>query len=317
MRQTGQGYLTNGQFIDTYMGRGWSVAKRYAPGITLEQFRIDQQGLYGALQSSTRNSNRGRQYLAEYVQEMDGVKVWYAFLQDFNQGSNIAAKAVDELQGLLDIPFTDKFPGGLVAYLDQTTYAYTQLEVEDPYRGHHAGVGDRQKMHHLRNKLQDSAYSHYVYDRYEYYVQLGDDMRFDNFIKDIKQKYQYIERGMAHNARRRALTSIRDIEEADTSAPDERIANYVNNRRDFGERRLRIHCIWGNRYGHSYGKSLRTLSRNSDKNGRFLPSGIAKRRFPILLMGDRNNRLVEMVQYRSSMRPYLRFGPTWQVKWMP
>ena len=71
MRQTQQGYLTNAKFIESYVEEGWNTAKKYAPGISYEQFRNDRQGLYGALQSSTRNSNRGRHtYLNSYQRWM-------------------------------------------------------------------------------------------------------------------------------------------------------------------------------------------------------------------------------------------------------
>ena len=141
--QTQQGYLTDFLFMEAYLDNGWKSAKKYAPDITQSQFRMDKRGLFGAIQGSTRNSNRGRNYVSDHWKDKDGVKVWYKFLQDFNQGSNIAAK-VDDIRATLDTPYHEKYPGGVSAYIDSIVTAYSRLEMEDPNREHNALEPDRQ-----------------------------------------------------------------------------------------------------------------------------------------------------------------------------
>jgi len=110
--------------------------------------------LYGAIKSATRMSMPNNKYLNAHLQDKDGVKTWYKFVQDYNGEYNTAAKLAS-LEAIAGQAFDHKYKGGTVQFIDDIDSAWAQMAHLKPSEH----LDDKQKIWKFTNKIAKSGYA--------------------------------------------------------------------------------------------------------------------------------------------------------------
>ncbi len=190
MDQNGMGYMNRPEFVKAYRQYGWKEARFIAISISTEQFQLDNEILFGALRSSAQQ--RGIRYVEKYLDTRDGLAVWLKFKDVFGGDNNLSLK-IGRLQSELDKPYTDDYPGGFVAYIENIAYVFSRMDILDPTNTYHKYSKQKQCDTIRENFAGDHNYQHITY---QYYDEMEQNKSFDMdvYIDRLTKYYQHNER---------------------------------------------------------------------------------------------------------------------------
>ena len=162
-------------------------ASKTPPEITPNQFCTDSKMLYGAIKLATRMSMPNNKYLNAHLQDKDGMKTWYKFVQDYNGEYNTATKLAS-LETIAGQAFDHKYKGGIIQFIDNIDSAWAQMAHLKPSEH----LDDKQKIWKFTNKIARSSYALHASS-----MELqADGKPWEGFICNLKMLMQRTEHGL-------------------------------------------------------------------------------------------------------------------------
>ena len=126
-------------------------------------------------------------YLNAHLQDKDGVKTWYKFVQDYNGEYNTAAKLAS-LEAITGQAFDHKYKGGTVQFIDDIDSAWAQMAHLKPSEH----LDDKQKIWKFTNKIAKSGYALHTTS-----AELqANGKTWEGFIRNLKMLLQQMEHGL-------------------------------------------------------------------------------------------------------------------------
>jgi len=192
-------YLIKHTFVIKYIKcDSFSRAKKVShvpKDVTEQQFKTDSKILYGAIKSATCMSMPNNKYLNQHLEDKDGVKTWYKFVQDYNGEYNTTAKLAS-LKLIAGQFSKHKYKGGIIQFIDDIDLAWAQMEHLKPSEH----LDDKQKIRKFINKIARTGYKIYA-TQAEFQT---DGKTWEGFIQNFKSLVQCSEQGEITHARCKA-----------------------------------------------------------------------------------------------------------------
>jgi hypothetical protein len=208
------GYIDHPDFIQAYRDGGWNYAQHLATDISHQQFRYDNELLFGALLSSVQK--RGSRRVEDLKHTRDGLRAWIE-LKDYFGGDNNPTLKMDRLRKELDQPWSTNFEGGFLGYLDHMAHIYNKMDIEDPKFKHHGPTNDEIRVTTIRNRFANTPYARVTYD---YYEQMAHNNKFDveEYINRLTRYYHHMENDLATYSKSHAHNVTHDSNNPTSSA---------------------------------------------------------------------------------------------------
>jgi hypothetical protein len=144
--QQGMSYTFNMTFLTSYMDLGDQVI--LDPDFThlalmVPQIKIDHKALYGTLKVACVGGGSGSQYLIAHEATLDGFKVWYAFVKEYDdQGCTDVADM--KWEAILQTRYMPNYRGRLLGFIQDYENAFMHLN-----KHHRVLFWDDEKMQKL------------------------------------------------------------------------------------------------------------------------------------------------------------------------
>ena len=121
LRQVNGSYMVNESFLHNYHSVGddflQSKAFKQEYGVNHAQAQYDKGYLYGILQSVTRNGGAKKKHVLRYKHTTDGFLTWKDLVHDCDHDGSTTLH-MEKLTMLVHEPYSSKFPGGLINFVD-------------------------------------------------------------------------------------------------------------------------------------------------------------------------------------------------------
>ena len=149
--QVHYGFIFDEQFQKLYKEHGWKTAEHpqlpeYVT-VSVNQIQEVASHLYGAIQTSCRDSHTARRFLKKHHGTRDGILVWMDLSLNQDKDGNVNVHEM-KLEQKIRRQYTRNYSGGLVQYLEDVADGFAGLdEIECIYT-------EKQKMHILLGNLQ-------------------------------------------------------------------------------------------------------------------------------------------------------------------
>ena len=131
--QVGAGYLIQPAFVINYEEAGltylsslafWDIYK-----ISIQQAHFDRQYLYGMLITATMKLQL--KTIIKYEESMDGILSWQELKQEYEFDGSKELR-LEQLESMAQVPYSEKTPGGMAAYIDRLQAQLAELEAIQP-----------------------------------------------------------------------------------------------------------------------------------------------------------------------------------------
>jgi hypothetical protein len=204
---TGQSYICKADFRKAYVANDSNYPiMRAKYGVSLAQIKSDAEAQYGMLKGAYKE---GREILKRFTtlkNSADGIRVWHAMLQWYQYGGSVS-QAMGNLHGKLSEPFTDKYPGGITAYVTMISNVYAEMEevIQDHPGCDESVPVDGSRKTFLLHKFVRSQYHASVYDIHLQCEHTG--LPFERFVELIRNKFASEDASDMKAATRRARTA--------------------------------------------------------------------------------------------------------------
>ena len=124
--QAGVHYLFDKEFMTQYKQYGSKCYINFGSAKSQKQMEYDVAALYGALQQTCITPSV-TSYVLPFEKTLDGVRAWEALTDRFELGG-VKDIRIDTLEKTLTTPFSNRFKGGLKAWIQSYENAFTELE---------------------------------------------------------------------------------------------------------------------------------------------------------------------------------------------
>jgi hypothetical protein len=204
-----QDYATDPEFRAAYIAQDKSfdiLCRQYEA--SKAQIASDTKQQYGALAMACSGNDEGQRFLGLYPR--DGIRVWHEMVHWFQYGGSVET-ILGELESNLQTDYTDRYPGGILAYVNMiaNTYAKQRQVITDNPTCGTFNPTDVMKMRHIRAKLQGTSYSLGIHQ--DFRACLKENASFDTFLNRIRATVEYVEQGHLSVAKRQARTAQTDM----------------------------------------------------------------------------------------------------------
>ena len=201
---SGQKYVLQTDFQKAYIDGGWSYAKQYAPSpLTQEQFEMDLDAQWGALIGACAAAASAQRFLLN--KNSDGLRAWRAMMAWIDTEGNVDAH-IAQLRTDLMTPYDDRFPGGIMGYLDvmATSYAALELSIENHPDCGCSITSEKEKLMHVLSQFKNHGEEAAIlFTHYDKNVKSGR-ISFDRFMDDVRTQVAYTGSGNSSYGKRRA-----------------------------------------------------------------------------------------------------------------
>ena len=128
--QINASYMIDNTFLGQYGEHGKEYLKSKAFQnyfhVSYHQARYDCVYFYGILRTVTRSGGAGRKHVLRYQSTNDGFLTWHDMLEDCEHDGSIRVR-IEKLKSIVTMPYTKKFSGGLIAFVDQFQTSIEEL----------------------------------------------------------------------------------------------------------------------------------------------------------------------------------------------
>ena len=189
--QVGAGYLVQPAFVMIYLEAGVSYLSSQAfwdiYRIPIHQATFDREYLYGMLITAT--SKLQLKTIIKYENSMDGILAWQELKQDYECDGSKELR-LEQLESLAQVPYSDKTPGGMAAYIDRLQAHLAELETIQP-----SDYGDSRKKRNLLSNVRTATSMLYLIQKckdneYMSYDQSAAYLRSNSMIVDAQTRKQ-------------------------------------------------------------------------------------------------------------------------------
>jgi hypothetical protein len=119
-------YLFESNFQKAYLERGIDCCVDFVDEVpSASQIKRDARALYGALLSACQ-SGVGRRILMENRDKKDGIRSWCQLVQQYETNGNRYVR-IKRLESIINTVFNRNYKGGLVKWIQDYEYAFTEL----------------------------------------------------------------------------------------------------------------------------------------------------------------------------------------------
>ena len=94
--------------------------------VSYPQAKYDRVYFYGILRTVTRTGGAGQKHVLRYQSTYDGFLTWRDMLEDCEHDGSIRVH-IEKLMSVVTMPYTKKFSGGLIAFVDQFQMSIEEL----------------------------------------------------------------------------------------------------------------------------------------------------------------------------------------------
>ena len=128
--QINASYMIDSTFLNQYSEHGKEYLKSKAFKnyfhVNYHQVKYDRVYFYGILRTVTRSGGAGQKHVLRYQSTNDGFLTWRDMLEDCEHDGSIRVR-IEKLKSIVTMPYTKKFSGGLIAFVDQFQTSIEEL----------------------------------------------------------------------------------------------------------------------------------------------------------------------------------------------